>query len=118
MDKLILKDLFLKYWKYAVILILLIVIYFLFNQTQSLEAKVINAVEKAKEHEIKAQFYLDIYHLQMERDAVLESKYDSLLLEKNKFKIQYNEKIKYINRFTVSDWQQFYNERATKGSNP
>jgi len=112
MDKLILKDFFLKYWKYAVILILLIVIYFLFNQTKTLETKVATAIEKAKEHEIKAQFYLDIYHLQMEKDVDLQNKYDSLLLEKNKIKIQYNEKIKIINEFTVSDMQSYFNERT------
>jgi hypothetical protein len=108
MDKAILKDLFFRYWKYLVIVGLLIVIYFLFNRTQHLEIEVQKGIEKAKEHEKKAEFYFNIYELQMEKDIDLQFKYDSLVIEKNKI----YEKIKFVDRYTVSDMQSYFNERT------
>ena len=99
-------------WSYIIIAILCVVIFFLFNSTTKLEGKLTESETKAKEHEIKAQFYLDIYHMQLDKDTVLLAKYDSLLLEKNKTKILYNEKIKIINRYSVSDMQLYFNERT------
>jgi hypothetical protein len=116
MDKLILKDLFNRFWKYAVIVGLLIVIFFLFNRTKSLEKNVQESLDKAKEHEIKANFYKGIYDKLLEEDNALEVKYDSLVIEKDKVKILYNEKIKLVDKYSVSDWQRFYDERAIKGS--
>ena len=110
------KNFILKYWQGILITILLIVIYFLFNRTQSLEYKVQQSIDKAKEHEIKANFYKGIYDKLLEKDIALETKYDSLVIEKDKVKIKYNEKIKLVNKYSVSDWQRFYDERATKGS--
>ena len=112
MDKIILKDLFKRYWKYALIVALIIVICFLFNRTKSLEKSVEQSLNKAKEHEIKANFYKNIYHKLLEEDIALEVKYDSLLIEKNKVKILYNEKIKLVDKYSVSDMQQYFNERT------
>ena len=110
------KDLITKYWQGISIIILLIIVYFLFNRTQTLENKVQTSIQKAKEHEIKASFYKGIYDKLLEKDIALETKYDSLVIEKDKVKIKYNEKIKLVNKYSVSDWQRFYDERATKGS--
>lgn len=99
-------------WYWIVIPILLITIFFLFNQTEKLSSDVATATEKAKEHEIKAKFYLDTYYLELQKDSALQVKYDSLLLKKNKIKIQYNEKIKIINQYSVSDMQRYFDERT------
>lgn len=112
MDKAILKDLFKRFWKYAVFVGLLIVIYFLFNRTKYLEKNVQESLDKAKEHEIKAKFYKGIYDKLLEEDNVLEVKYDSLIIEKDKIKILYNEKIKLVDKYSVSDMQQYFNERT------
>jgi predicted RND superfamily exporter protein len=112
MDKAIFKDLFNRFWKYVIIIILAIIVYFLFNQTKQLELKVNDAVSKAKEHEIKAKFYKNIYLDLLTKDNVLKVKYDSLETVKNKIKIQTNEKIIKINAYTVSDMQYFFNERT------
>jgi len=112
MDKVILKDLFNRFWKYAVIVGLLIVIFFLFNRTKSLEKNIQESLDKAKEHEIKANFYKGIYDKLLEEDNALEVKYDSLVLEKDKIKILYNEKIIKVNAYTVLDMQQYFNERT------
>lgn len=112
MDKAILKDLFKRFWKYAVFVGLLIVIFFLFNRTKSLEKNVQESLDKAKEHEIKANFYKGIYDKLLEEDNALEVKYDSLVIEKDKVKILYNEKIKLVDKYSVSDMQQYFNERT------
>jgi hypothetical protein len=101
-----------KYWKGFIIIVLLIFAFFLFNKTKSLESKIVNTLEKAKEHEIKANFYKDIYKKLLEEDIALEVKYDSLVIEKNKVKILYNEKIKLVDKYSVSDMQQYFNERT------
>lgn len=112
MDKAILLDLIRRFWKAALIASLLFIIHFLFNRTKSLEAKVEKANSIAKEHEIKAKFYKDIYSDLMDKDNALEIKYDSLVLEKDKIKIKYHEKIKWVNKYTVSDMQQYFNDRT------
>ena len=112
MDKAILLDLAKRFWKYGVILGLLIIIYFLFNRTESLEKKVEDASSKAKEHEIKAKFYKGLYDKLIEEDNDLEVKYDSLVIQKDKIKIKYNEKIKLVNKYSVSDMQHYFDERT------
>lgn len=112
MDKAILLDFVKRFWKAALIVSLLIVIYFLFNRTGALERQVEESNSKAKEHEIKAKFYKGIYDDLMEKDNVLEVKYDSLVLEKDKIKIKYHEKIKLVNKYTVSDMQYYFDERT------
>ena len=112
MDKAILLDFVKRFWKAALIASLLIIIYFLFNRTKSLEARVEETTSIAKEHEIKAKFYKGIYDDLMEKDNALEVKYDSLVLEKDKIKIKYHEKIKLVNKYTVSDMQHYFDERT------
>lgn len=99
-------------WKWILISILLVVIYFLFNRTISLDKKIEEASLKAKEHETKAMFYKQISDDLIEKDKILEMKYDSLFLEKNRIKIIYNEKIKLVNKYSVSDMQHYFDERT------
>lgn len=61
---------------------------------------------------MKAKFYKGIYDDLMEKDNALEVKYDSLVLEKDKIKIQYHEKIKLVNKYTVSNMQHYFDERT------
>lgn len=112
MDKAIILDLMKRFWKYAVIIGLLITIFFLFNSTKALENKVEEESTKAKQHEIKAKFYKGLYDKLIEEDIALEVKYDSLVIEKDKIKIIYNEKIKLVNKYSVSDMQSYFNERT------
>ena len=112
MDKAIILDLIKRFWKTALIVILLIIIYFLFNKTKSLEEKVKETISIAEQHEIKAEFYKVIYDDLIEKDDALEFKYDSLVLEKDKIKIKYYEKIKLVNEYTVSDMQYYFDERT------
>ena len=99
-------------WKWILISILLVVIYFLFNRIGLLDEKIKDASLKAKEHETKAVLYKKIYDDLIQKDSVLEVKYDSLFVEKNKLKIIYNEKIKLVNKYSVSDMQHYFNERT------
>lgn len=112
MDKAIILDLMKRFWKYAVIIGLLITIFFLFNSTKALENKVEEESTKAKQHEIKAKFYKGLYDKLIEEDIALEVKYDSLVIEKDKIKIIYNEKIKLVNKYSVSDMQRYFDERT------
>jgi hypothetical protein len=112
MDKAIILDLIKRFWKTALIVILLIIIYFLFNKTKSLEEKVKETISIAEQHEIKAEFYKVIYDDLIDKDYALEFKYDSLVLEKDKIKIKYYEKIKLVNEYTVSDMQYYFDERT------
>ncbi len=112
MDKAIILDLIKRFWKMALIVILLIIIYFLFNKTKSLEEKVKETISIAKQHEIKAEFYKVVYNDLIDKDKALEFKYDSLVLEKDKIKIKYYEKIKLVNEYTVSDMQYYFDERT------
>ncbi len=99
-------------WKWLLIASLIIVIYFLFNKTESLEKKIQDASLKAKEHETKAKLYKETYDNLIQKDSALEVKYDSLFIEKNKIKIIYNEKIKLVDKYSVSDMQHYFNERT------
>ena len=102
MDKAILKDLVKRFWKWLVIIGLLILVFFLLNRTSSLEAKSEKHLQEAREYEINAKFYKALYDKLVEEESVLEVKYDSLVLEKDKIKIQYHEKIKLIDKYYVS----------------
>jgi hypothetical protein len=112
MDKAIIKAFIKKYWRYAILIGLLVVIYFLFNRTKHLESSVNDLKIQAKDHEIKAKFYKSIYDKLMEKDNELQLKYDSLVTEREKIKIEYREKIKLIDKYTVSDMQQYFDERT------
>jgi hypothetical protein len=97
------KHLAISYWQGVTIIILLVVIWFQFNKTEKLELK-------AKEHEIKAKHYYKLYEVQMQLEKEMEASYDSLLQIKNK--INYHEKIKVVNKYSVSDMQRYFNERT------
>jgi hypothetical protein len=114
MDKAILIDLAKRSWKWVLIVGMSIIIYFLFNRTSNLEKQVEDASSKAMEHEIKAKFYKGLSDNLIEEESALEVKYDSLVLEKDKIKIQYHEKFKIINLYTISDMQRYFDERTAK----
>ena len=99
-------------YKWILIGVFLVIIYFLINKTQSLDKKIEDTVLKAKEHEVKSKFYKEIYDNLIEKDSALQIKYDSLSLEKNRIKIKYNEKIKLVNKYSVSDMQHYFDERT------
>ena len=94
----------------ALIIALAIVTFFLINTTDILNKKIQAAESKAKEHERTSKFYQDIYDMQLAKDQDLQASYDSLLLEKQK--IKYYDKIKLVNRYSVSDMQSYFNERT------
>jgi len=114
MDKEILKDLVKRFWKWLVIIGLLIIVFFLLNKTSNLESKSEKHLQEAREHEIKAKFYKSLYDNLVEEESALEVKYDSLVLEKDKIKIQYHEKFKIINLYSVSDMQRYFDERTAE----
>jgi hypothetical protein len=112
MDRIILLDLAKRFWKPLLLIGLLVIIYFQFNKTTRLEAQVEEQIKRANEHRVKANFYKNIYNELMEQDNELSIKYDSLVIEKNKIKIIHNEKIKLVDKYTVSDMQYYFDERT------
>lgn len=98
-------------WSYIIIAILIIIIFFLLNNTSSLDEKVTDAKIEAKEHEVKAQFYLNLYKQGILKDDSLKIKYDSLLIEKQTIKKQYYEKIKLVDKYSIYDMQSYFDER-------
>ena len=94
----------------AVAIAVFLITFFFINNTSKLNEKVEEAQSKAKEHERTSKFYKDIYDMQMEKDAALQASYDSLILEKQK--IKYYDKIKLVDRYSVSDMQQYFDERT------
>lgn len=114
MDKAILKDLVKRFWKWIVIVGLLVVVFFLWNKTSTLELESKEHLEKAKEHEIKASFYKQQHDNLVKEESALEVKYDSLVLVKDKIKIKYHEKFKIIDKYSVSDMQRYFDERTAE----
>lgn len=112
MDKAILFDLAKRWWKWVLIISLLIIIYFLANRTVVLEQKVQDALNEAKTNRDRSIFYKSIYDNLIIEEDNLRFKYDSLVLEKDKIKIEYHEKIKLVNKYTVSDMQRYFDERT------
>jgi hypothetical protein len=92
--------------------LLIILVFFLLNKTNRLEDKLQKSILNAKEHETKAEIYFNEYIQAIEKDNALKEKYDSLKFEKNKYKTIYNEKIKIIDKYSISDMQLYFNNRT------
>jgi len=95
-----------------------------FNRTESLQKKVVELTNEAKVNEALAKEYRHQYDLLKAQDNPLQSKNDSLKLELQKsqktiikLKTIYNEKIKIINKYSVSDMQSYFDKRTRESGN-
>ena len=96
-------------WYWIVILTMAIAIFFLYNNTANLSVEIEMLDKSSKEHKINAEYYKELYDAQIKTDKQLSTSYDSLF--KVKIKIQTNEKIKFINNYTVSSMQSYFTDR-------
>lgn len=103
-----------KYLPYIAIAVLFIL---LVTRTASLEIKNDKLLNEAKSNDLKAQYYISKYNALKSKDSILEMRYDSLDSIKSIIKIKYNEKIKIIDKYTVSDMQRYFDERTKEGGN-
>jgi len=94
-----------------------------FNRTEGLEKKVVELTNEAKVNEALAKEYRHQYDLLKAEDNPLQSKYDSIKLELQKsqktiikLKTIYNEKLKIVNQYSISDMQSYFDQRTGKSS--
>lgn len=104
--------------KYGPYIVLFIVVFFLINNTLRLEQENRELESKAVFYELKAKEKLNEYNTLKQKDSALELSYDSLINIKSKIKIKYNERIKIVDRYTISDMQQFFDQRTGEGCDP
>ena len=97
----------------------IILIFSLFNQKTKLEADNKELELKAKQSEVLANEYLKQAQLSKIKESALKLKYDSIksiLNAKDKqliiIKTKYNETIKIVNAYSVSDMQTYYDNRT------
>lgn len=103
-----------KYLPYIAIAVLFIL---LVTRTASLETKNDKLLIEAEKHDLRAKFLLSQYDTLKKQDSVLKIKYDSVSSTRTIIKTQYNEKIKVINKYSVSDMQHYFDERTKEGGN-
>jgi hypothetical protein len=103
-----------KYLPYIIIAVLFIL---LLTRSASLELKNDSLLQEAEKHDLRAKYLLSQYDTLKKQDSVLKLKYDSISSIRTIIKTQYNEKIKVINKYSVSDMQQYFDERTKEGSN-
>ena len=84
-------------------------IFFLWNDTERLNNEVILSEQRATSHKNSAEYYKELYDAQIKTDKQQAKSYDSLF--KLKIKIQTNEKIKLVDRYTISDKQSYFTDR-------
>jgi len=94
-----------------------------FNRTESLQKEVVELTNDAKVNEALAKEYKHEYDLLKAQDNPLQSKYDSIKLELKKsektiikLKTIYNEKLKIVNQYSISDMQSYFDQRTRKSS--
>lgn len=104
--------------KYGPYIVLFVVVFFLINNTLRLEQENRELESKAVFYELKAKEKLNEYNTLKQKDSALELSYDSLINIKSKIKIKYNERIKIVDRYTISDMQQFFDQRTGEGCDP
>lgn len=102
-----------KYLPYIIIAVLFIL---LLTRSASLELKNDLLLKEANRHDLRAKYFISQYDTLKKQDSVLKIKYDSLSNTRTIIKTQYNEKIKVINKYSVSDMQQYFDERTEEGS--
>lgn len=116
-----------KYKQYIPYIICMCILLFFaslyFNRTEKLQREVIELTNEAKVHEALAKEYRHQYDLLKAEDNPLQSKYDSIKLELQKsqktiikLKTIYNEKLKIVNQYSISDMQSYFDERTGKKS--
>jgi hypothetical protein len=103
-----------KYLPYIAIAVLFIL---LLTRSASLERKNDTLLIEAEKHDLRAKFLKSQYDTLKKQDSVLKIKYDSVEKVRTIIKTQYNERIKVINKYSVSDMQQYFDERTKEGSN-
>ena len=96
-------------WYWIVIIVLMISVFFLWNNTSRQDAEIQKLTALSKEQQSNAEYYKELYGKQINTDKQLSTSYDSLTLIKNK--IQINEKIKLVDRYNVSDMQSYFTDR-------
>lgn len=104
--------------KYGPYIVLFVVVFFLINNTLRLEQENRELESKAVFYKLKAKDKLNEYNALKQKDSALELSYDSLINVKSKIKIKYNERIKIVDRYTISDMQQFFDQRTGEGCDP
>jgi len=108
-----------KWIFYVLIFVLVgIVVFFLLNRTESSKRSSDKHLESATKHSDSAKVNLERYNGRKVKDSALERKYDSLVSEKQKIKIETNEKIRLVNQYSVSDMQYYFDERTKESGNP
>jgi hypothetical protein len=112
------KDLFKRFAPYIAGLLLIVTVFFLFNQSKDIELKNIKLKSELETSKNLANFYFTEYKNTKLQITELSATIDNLKkqsIEKEKeiliIKNKYNEKIKSVNKFTVSDMQFFWNNR-------
>lgn len=103
-----------KYLPYIAIAVLFIL---LLTRSASLERNNNTLLREAEKHDLRAKFLISQYDTLKKQDSVLKLKYDSVERVRTIIKTQYNERIKVINKYSVSDMQQYFDERTKEGSN-
>lgn len=103
-----------KYVPYIIIVVLFIL---LLTRSASIELKNDSLLREAEKHDLRAKYLLSQYDTLKKQDSVLKLKYDSIERVRTVIKTQYNERIKVINKYSVSDMQQYFDERTKEGSN-
>jgi hypothetical protein len=101
--------------KYGPYVVLLAIIFFLANSTYVLEEKNKQLESEAVFYDLKAKEQISKYEVLKSKDSALQASYDSLKKTRSNIKIKYNERIKIINMYSVSDMQHFFDERTGKG---
>ena len=96
-------------WYYLVIGVMAVSIFFLWNDTERLNNEVILSEQRATSHKNSAEYYKELYDAQIKTDKQQAKSYDSLY--QIKIKIQINEKIKLVDRYTISDKQFYFADR-------
>ena len=96
-------------WYYIVIGVMAVSIFFIWNDTEKLNNAVILSEQRAKGHETSSEYYKGLYDKQIKNDKQQSKSYDSLLDVKPK--IQINEKLKIVDRYTIGDKQSYFTDR-------
>lgn len=98
------------------VILVLLSLFFIFNRTEGLKEdndRLHDSIIRLNE---RADLYVKAYYDILKKDSVLNQRYDSLNKERQKIKTRYVERIKVIDRYSVSDMQRYFDERTAKGS--
>lgn len=97
------------------VILVLLSLFFISNRTEGLREdndRLHDSIIRLNE---RADLYVRAYYDILRKDSVLNQRYDSLNKERQKIKTKYVERIKVIDRYSVSDMQRYFDERTAKG---